>query len=274
MEYLITTEDIELVVESQCRNVCEELVDRLKEIRLDRGMSQQDIANITGIQRPNIARFEACSTTPTIENLLKYASALGYKLSFSLEEDEIQRVGRNKKTLIDRSYIASGAYRQKFDIITTSRAVNKLVYQKAKEMLHHRTGTEYEDMYWLDMRTCSIICSKLDETNTSEIRHTKSIDKLLKNQASVLAMHTHPHSMPPSADDFNTFYRAGYKMGIVVCHDGTVYRYSAVREISEALLERYIYRYYMETGDERKAQLMALDKFVERGDIYYEEVTV
>lgn len=52
-------------------------------------MSQQDISNITGIKRPNIARIEACTTTPTIDVLVKYATALGYKIKFTLEEDEI-----------------------------------------------------------------------------------------------------------------------------------------------------------------------------------------
>ena len=272
MEYIISPLDMKLVVESQRRNICEETVDQLKSIRQSRGMSQQDIANLTGVQRPNIARFEACTTTPTIEMLVKYATALGYKLMISLEEDEVQRDGRNKVTSIDRSYISSGEYRQKYDLITTSTELNRLLYKKAKEMLEHRTGTEFEDMYWIDMKNCEVICHKLDETNEREIRHTKAIDKKLKNSQSILAIHTHPHSLPPSAEDFNSFVKAGYKVGIVVCHDGTLYRYGAVKEISEQLLTAYIHRFYLQTNDERMAQLMALDRLMATGDIYYEEI--
>lgn len=71
MEYLITNDNINLLVESQRRNICEEIVDQLKAKRLSLNMSQQDIANITGIQRPNIARLEGCTTTPTIDILVK-----------------------------------------------------------------------------------------------------------------------------------------------------------------------------------------------------------
>ena len=77
--------------------------------------------------------------------------ALGYKLKISLEEDECQRPGRNKETIVDTSYISSGEYRRKFDIITLNSELNRLIYQKAKEMLIHRSGTEFEDMYWIDM---------------------------------------------------------------------------------------------------------------------------
>lgn len=272
MEYIITADAVELVVESQRRNICEEIVDELKQKRLSRGMSQQDIANITAIKRPNIARLEACTTTPTIDVLIKYATALGYKLVLSLEEDEVQRSGRNKLTTINRSYISSGEYKRKFDLITTSEKVNRLIYNKAKEMLEHRTGTELEDMYWIDMEKCEVICSKLDETNTQEIRHTKAIDKKLKKYNNILAIHTHPHSMPPSAEDFNSFVKAGYKVGIVVCHNGTIYRYGANKEISEQLLILYINKYYLQTNDECAAQLLALNHLARTGDIYYEEI--
>lgn len=274
MEYFITYEDISLHVESQRRNVCEGIVEQLRNKRIERGMSQQDISNITGIKRSNVARLEGCTTTPTIDVLIKYASALGYKLDFVLIEDEVQREGRNKDTIVDSTYVSGGEYRQKFDFITTSKEINRLVYQKAKEMLEHRSGSEYEDMYWIDMDCKEVLCSKLDETNIKEIRHTKSIEKKLKKCDSILAIHTHPHSMPPSVEDFNSFVKANYKMAIVICHDGTIYRYSAVKEISEELMMLYINKFYLLCGDEKEAQLRALNKFVATGDVFYEEIVL
>lgn len=274
MEYIIYNDGIELFVESQKRNVCEEVISKLTDIRIDRNMTQQDIANITGIQRPNIARLESCNTMPTVEILIKYAAALGYKLSISLEEMEDQRAGRNKETIVDNSYIESGAYRRKIDRITTSDQMNRLIYQKAKEMLQHRSGTEHEDMYWFDLDTGEIICSKLDETNIKEIRHTKEINKRLQKCANILAVHTHPHSMPPSAEDFNCFVEAGYQVGIVLCHDGTVYMYTARNTISLELMEMYIYKEYQLCHNEKEAQLRALDRFVNNGDITYQEITI
>lgn len=274
MEYLIGTDDYEILIESQKRNVCEEVVDKLCKIRNQKGMTQQDVANATGIKRPNIARIEACTTTPTVDVLVKYATALGYKLNITLEEDETQRTGRNKETVVDSSYISSGEYRRKFDQISSDSVLNKLIYQKAKEMLMHRSGTEFEDMYWIDMEKCEVICAKLDETNIKEIRHTKVIDKKLKAASNILAIHTHPHSMPPSAEDFNTFYNAGYKMGIVLCHDGTIYRYLAINEVPVEMINFYINKYYNKLRDEKEAQIKTLDMFMAIGDIYYEEIRI
>lgn len=272
MEYFIYDEKFSFFVESQRRNICEEIISGLTDIRISRNMTQQDIANITGIQRSNIARLEACNTTPTVEVLIKYAAALGYKLNITLEAMEDQRDGRNKCTAIDAGYIESGEYRRKFDALTSSDKLNRLIYQKAKEMLYHRSGSEHEDMHWINLEEETILCSKLDETNVKEIRHTKAINKKLQSCKHVMAIHTHPLSMPPSAEDFNFFIEAGYDVGIVLCHDGTIYMYTANNKISIGLMELYIQKEYQKCRDEKEAQCKALDKFVKLGDIYYKEI--
>ena len=49
-------------------------------------------------------------------------------------EDEEQRYGRNKDTIINRTYINSGDYRKKFDRISSSPKLNRLLYQLSKKM--------------------------------------------------------------------------------------------------------------------------------------------
>ena len=80
---------------------------------------------------------------------------------FSKEE---QRYGRNKSTSISHSYIDSGEYRKKFDSISSDKELNRLLYSISKEMLYHRTGTRYEDMYWIDLDSLKVIAK---ETNTN-----------------------------------------------------------------------------------------------------------
>lgn len=74
--------------------------------------------------------------------------------------------------------------------------------------------------------------------------------------------------------EINSFINAGYKVAIVICHDGTVYRYGAINEISEQLMTLYINKFYLQTEDEKLAQLMAIDRFIALGDIYCEEIKV
>lgn len=62
---------------------------------------------------------------------------------------EYQRYGRNKETLVNKSYINGGKYRRKFDVLTNNDDVNKALYDSAKTALKHRSGTLLE-RYVLD----------------------------------------------------------------------------------------------------------------------------
>ena len=78
---------------------------------------------------------------------------------------EYQRYGRNKNTSVNKTYVNSGEYRRKFDNATDNPAVNKVLYDCAKKALLHRSGTELEDMYWLDGETGEIILEVIDSTD-------------------------------------------------------------------------------------------------------------
>lgn len=90
---------------------------------------------------------------------------------------EYQRYGRNKETLINNTYINSGEYRRKFDKITDNKDIARVLFIKAKEMLIHRNGTKFEDMYWIDGNTGEVIASILDEIDENCIKYNASINK-------------------------------------------------------------------------------------------------
>lgn len=93
---------------------------------------------------------------------------------------EYQRYGRNKDTLVNKTYIESGEYRNKFDKISDNNDVSRVLYSKAKEMLYHRSGTMFEDMYWIDGNIGEIVASALDEKLESSVVYTAIIDKAIK----------------------------------------------------------------------------------------------
>lgn len=82
---------------------------------------------------------------------------------------ENQRYGRNKSTTINNAYIESGEYRRKFDNMTDNSEVNRSLYNCAKTALKHRSGTAYEDMYWIDSVTGRILLSVTDSTDERAI---------------------------------------------------------------------------------------------------------
>ena len=48
---------------------------------------------------------------------------------------EVQRYGRDKSTLINHTYINSGTYKRKFDLIANDKELSRLLYKVAKQML-------------------------------------------------------------------------------------------------------------------------------------------
>ena len=102
---------------------------------------------------------------------MTYKEWKGKQEELSEREREDERYGRNKSTAINKTYIESGEYRKKFDKMTDNEEVNRVLYQKAKEMLYHRSGTNFEDMVWVDGNTGKIIFIKQNETKPESINY-------------------------------------------------------------------------------------------------------
>lgn len=185
---------------------------------------------------------------------------------------EYQRYGRNKDTVINAAYINSGEYRRKFDRITNNKDINRILYLKAKEMLFHRSGTLFEDMYWIDVSTGKVVACALNEETEERVEYSKSISKAIYGNMNLITLHTHPNSMPPSIADFNSCFEHGYVRCLVICHNGIIYAYASNQKISNALYNLYIKNYIDIGYNEYEAQIMALDKITESYDIMYWEV--
>lgn len=190
-----------------------------------------------------------------------------------MRELEQQRKGRNKNTIIDYNYISSNRYRKKFDYISNDKKLNKLLYKIAKKMLLHRSGTEYEDMYWIDLINGKIVCKITDSKYKKKILYTTTIKKMIKKSENLLTIHTHPDSFPPSIDDINSNYDHNYEIGIVICHDGRVYMYSAEEKINVNYYKLTVEDYLKNGYNEDTAQIEALKELQKKFSIYFKEVT-
>lgn len=72
------------LVKESVQQMSEEVVKQLIEERKSQHKTQQDIAALTGIQSSNLARFEMCTSVPTLVVLQKYANALGKTIKIEL----------------------------------------------------------------------------------------------------------------------------------------------------------------------------------------------
>ena len=86
-EYIINDEKQEFHIEVETKAFANQIVKSLIAERKRQGLTQQEIADITGMKAPNVTRIESCKFTPTLEVLMRYAKALGKEIRFVLEDD-------------------------------------------------------------------------------------------------------------------------------------------------------------------------------------------
>lgn len=87
-DYVVQSENVQICVEVQKRAFARDIVAELVAERKRLGLTQQDIADRTGMKAPNVTRIESCKFTPTLDVLERYAMAVGKKLKFELVDIE------------------------------------------------------------------------------------------------------------------------------------------------------------------------------------------
>lgn len=188
-------------------------------------------------------------------------------------EDEGQRYGRNKDTVINHTYINSGRYRRKFDFISDSSELNRLIFQLSKKMLEHRSGTKFEDMYWIDAAHQTVIAEETESCSEEQIVYSNSIRSKISKYDNLITLHSHPNSYPPSINDLNSNFINHYGLGIVACHDGKIFKYASNQEIREDYYKMVVEKYLKKGYNEYEAQVEALMELVTKFDIMVKEVT-
>lgn len=186
---------------------------------------------------------------------------------------EQQRKGRNKETIVNSAYINSGEYKRKFDNIADNAELSRLLYKLAKNMLIHRSGTEFEDMYWIDLDEIRVIAEETNSLVKKRIIYSNKIIKKSQSCKNIIIIHSHPDSFPPSIADFNSNYDHNYVVGIVACHNGKLYMYSANERINEDYYKLVVEGFLKIGYNEEEAQIKALENLQINFDIKFKEVT-
>ncbi len=66
-----------------------EIGEKIRSIRVSRGVTQEDLAKKTGLSRSTIVNFERGKRIPRIDDLMKIAGALGVEATIFLKANPI-----------------------------------------------------------------------------------------------------------------------------------------------------------------------------------------
>lgn len=86
MDYSIKVGNEQVIIERNSKHMTDDVVDQLVAYRKKLKMTQQDIADATGIKRANVTRIEAKKNEASLDSLVRIAGSMGLKLTLTLEE--------------------------------------------------------------------------------------------------------------------------------------------------------------------------------------------
>lgn len=134
--------------------------------------------------------------------------------------------GRIPETAMNRNEVESHAYKRRIDTLPETEEVRKAIWQEMKEAIKHRSGTDFEDLIFIDSVTGKMKRS-VDFEKARTARPTKAMKKMLqdKKEHTIIAIHNHPGSSVPSWDDIMVAANRKYKYGLIGCHDGKIIKY-------------------------------------------------
>ena len=85
MDYVFDIDGTEILIEVQQKDVRNHLIEQYVKCRKEKKMTQEQLAQRTGISRPNISRFESGNYNPSLEMMVRIAEALEMNLNIKLE---------------------------------------------------------------------------------------------------------------------------------------------------------------------------------------------
>lgn len=135
----------------------------------------------------------------------------------------------NSDNKVDLEYISSKEYHNKFKGITGDYKVDEQIFKQSQAMLVHRNKTDKEDMCLIDSRTGSIVGRQTHSKSDFCVDYNESLNEAIKNNPrnTLISIHNHPTNNPPTGSDIVTNGSKGYKLGVVVTHNGKVFTYKA-----------------------------------------------
>ena len=84
VDYILSTEESDILIKNDSKRITDDIVDQLIAYRKQLKLTQQDIADATGIKRANIARLELKKNEASLDSLVRYAKSMRLDIAIEL----------------------------------------------------------------------------------------------------------------------------------------------------------------------------------------------
>lgn len=139
-----------------------------------------------------------------------------------------------KNYLVNKKYINSNEYERKFGLLEKDATLARIIKGISKDMLNHRNGTWYEDLAFVHSKTGEARIRNDYNSKKSVNPSKKMLDMIKKSDKNtIIGIHNHPSNSLPSYADLVVASERGYKYGLVIGHNGTIFKYTILKNFNK-----------------------------------------
>lgn len=84
MDYVFTSDNQEILIEGLQKETRAQVIGNYVKCRKDKKLTQDNLAQLSGISRPNITRFESGKYNPSLEMMVRIAAAMDMEVQVTL----------------------------------------------------------------------------------------------------------------------------------------------------------------------------------------------
>lgn len=132
-------------------------------------------------------------------------------------------------TTVNMDAIENREYRKRLGR-TVDDSILEYVVHDAKQILKRRSGTRTEELVYYDATDGKRLGSAVGKANASGVNPSKEMVRQARKTTDayhvLVVLHNHPASSIPSAADMRGLLATKASYGIIIAHDGSIYRFS------------------------------------------------
>lgn len=144
----------------------------------------------------------------------------------------------NTLTVVNAEILKSPEFRKHIDKLGESSKISREIYQQTRNALQHRSGTDFEDLIFIDSLTGKSMVRN-DYDVPKQCIPSKQMRKMVNAAGAytIIAVHNHPNSSVPSFSDIHNARKKRYKYGVIACHNGNIFKYTILGDFNDFIVE-------------------------------------
>lgn len=171
-----------------------------------------------------------------------------------LEQPIISKKSHTNAYSVEREYVNSKNYHDKFERLPVNRIVQQSLYLEAGRLLDFVDGQEEERLIAVNARTGELLVDNFNRNG--DIKGTgftaEEAGVLDACKDGIILLHNHSLNGRPSAQDLLTYLKEEkIKLSLVLCHDGTVYGIYGVNSLFPEVYNEFLEQAKLKTKEKR-----------------------